>query len=191
VTWLDFIFALIIGASVVAGFSKGMIKIGIGMAAVLIGFLAAAWFYGTVGNWMAPVLASKAVANIIGFLAVLAVVMLVGAVVSWGLHKLFKMIGLTWLDRLVGGVFGLVRGFVISAVLLLVLLAFAPLPTRSAVVGSCISPYVMESASILSMAAPYELKAGFQKSYEEIKKIWAETVKSRKKKHEKLPEDKA
>ena len=28
-TWLDFIFALIIGASVVAGFSRGLIKIGI------------------------------------------------------------------------------------------------------------------------------------------------------------------
>ncbi len=190
-TWLDFIFALIIGASVVAGFSKGLIKIGIGTAAVLIGFLAAAWLYGTVGSWMAPVLASKAVANVLGFLLVLAAVMTIGTLVSWGLHKIFKMIGLTWLDRLLGGVFGLVRGFFISAILLLVLVAFAPGPTHSAVIGSGISPYVMESANVLSMATPHELKDGFRKSYEEIKKIWADAVKSKKKKPEKLPEDKA
>ena len=190
-TWLDFIFALIIGASLVSGFSKGMIKIGIGMAAVFIGFLAAAWLYGTMGAWMAPFVVSKAVANILGFLAVLAAVMLAGALLSWGLHKMFKAIGLTWLDRLAGGVFGLVRGFFVSAILLLVLLAFAPVPTHTAVVGSSIAPYVMESASVLSKATPYELKTGFRKSYEEIRKIWADAVKSKKKKPEKLPEDRA
>ena len=117
--------------------------------------------------------------------------MAVGTLVSWGLHKIFKMIGLTWLDRLLGGVFGLVRGFFISAILLLVLLAFAPVPTHNAVAGSGISPYVLESANILSLATPHELKTGFQKSYEEMKKIWADGVKSKKKKTEKLPEDKA
>ena len=43
---------------------------------------------------------------------------------------LFKWTGLSWLDRLLGGVFGLVRGSVIAVAFVAVLLAFTakPLP---------------------------------------------------------------
>ncbi|MEO8126219.1 MAG: hypothetical protein ABI822_03950, partial [Bryobacteraceae bacterium] len=54
-------------------------------------------------------------------------------------------------------------------------------------VDSYFAPYVMESANLLSAVTPFELKDGFRKGYEEIKKAWEATMK---KKIKKLPADK-
>jgi membrane protein required for colicin V production len=100
------------------------------------------------------------------------------------LVRMFKLVGLSWLDRLLGGAFGFVRGILFSVVLLMVMLAFAPTKTHNAVVDSYLAPYVMESANMLSMIAPFEFKDGFHKGYNEIKRAWGDTLKR------KLPADK-
>jgi uncharacterized membrane protein required for colicin V production len=89
---------------------------------------------------------------------------------------------------LLGGLLGCARGLLASVVLLMIMLAFAPTKTHNAVVDSYLAPYVMDSADLISRITPFELKNGFRKSYEEIKKAWANTMK-KKPKH--LPVDKS
>ena len=185
-SWLDFIFGILICVSVVGGFTKGFIRIGIGFIAALVGIVLASWFYGTAAGWLLPYVTSPGVANILGFLTVLAIVLTFGSLVSLLLVRIFKLVGLSWLDRLLGGIFGAVRGLLISVALLMILLAFAPARTHDAVVDSYFAPYVMESAHLLSAVTPFELKDGFRKGYEEIKKAWDATIK---KKTKKLPAD--
>jgi membrane protein required for colicin V production len=187
-SWLDFVFGIIIIASVAAGFAKGFIRIGIGFIAALIGIVMASWFYGTAAGWLTPYVTSPGVANFLGFLTIFAIVLSFGALVSTLLVRVFKLVGLSWLDRFLGAVFGVVRGLLISVALLMIMLAFAPAKTHNAVVDSYFSPYVMESANLLSRVAPFELKDGFRRGYEEIKKAWGATMK---KKPKKLPADKA
>ncbi len=186
-SWLDFLFAILICASVASGFAKGFIRIGIGFMAALIGIVLASWFYGTAAGWLIPYVGSPGAANFLGFLIVFAAVLAVGALVSLILTRIFKLVGLSWVDRLLGGIFGFVRGVLVSVVLLMIMLAFAPAKTHNAVVHSYSAPYVLESAQILSNVAPFELKDGFRRGYEEIKKAWKDTMK---KKPRHLPEDK-
>jgi membrane protein required for colicin V production len=186
-SWLDFVFGILIFVSMAAGFSKGFIRIGIGFIATLTGIVLASWFYGTAAGWLLPYVTSPGVANFLGFLTVLAIVMTLGSVVSILLARMFKLVGLSWLDRLLGGLFGAVRGLLASVALLMILLAFAPSRTHDAVVESYFAPYVMESAHVLSAVTPFELKDGFRKGYEEIKKAWETTIR---KKTKKLPADK-
>jgi membrane protein required for colicin V production len=186
-SWLDFVFGILICASIASGFAKGFIRIGIGFIAAVIGIVAASWFYGTAAGWLVPYVTSPGVAHILGFLLVFAVVLAFGALVSGVLVRMFKLVGLSWLDRLLGGMFGVVRGLLISVALLMIMLAFAPSKTHNAVVDSYFAPYVMESANLLSAIAPFELKDGFRKGYEGIKKAWDHTMKSKPKK---LPGDK-
>ena len=186
-SWLDFVFGILICVSVAAGFAKGFIRIGIGFIAALVGVVLASWFYGTAAGWLIPYVTSPAVANFLGFLTVLAIVLTFGSLVSMVLVRMFRLVGLSWLDRFLGGIFGAVRGLLVSVALLMIMLAFAPGKTHNAVVDSYLAPYVLESASLLSAVTPFELKDGFRKGYEEIRKAWDATIK---KKTKKLPADK-
>lgn len=186
-SWLDFVFGILICVSVAAGFAKGFIRIGAGFIAAVAGIVLASWFYGTAAAWLIPYVTSPGVANILGFLTVLAIVLTFGSLVSMLLVRVFKLVGLSWLDRFLGGLFGAVRGLLVSVALLMIMLAFAPARTHNAVVDSYFAPYVLESAHLLSAVTPFELKDGFRKGYEEIKKAWDATIK---KKTKKLPADK-
>ena len=77
---------------------------------------------------------------------------MVGAIVGRILAKFFKWVGLSWLDRLLGGAFGVVRGFVIAAAMVTVLLAFAPSPPPPSVVDSRLLPYVINVSDVLAAA---------------------------------------
>ncbi len=185
-SWLDFVFGILICVSLAAGFAKGFIRIGIGFIAALVGIVMASWFYGTAAAWLLPYVISPGVANFLGFLTVLAIVLTIGSLVSMVLVRMFKLVGLSWLDRALGAIFGAVRGLLASVALLMIMLAFAPARTHNAVVDSYLAPYVMESANVLSAVTPFELKDGFRKGYEEIRKAWEATMK---KKTKKLPAD--
>ena len=66
---------------------------------------------------------------ILAFLVVYPVLMLLlGALIGRLLASLFRWIGLSWFDRMLGTAFGFVRGVLVAIALVTVLLAFAPAP---------------------------------------------------------------
>ena len=117
---------------------------------------------------------SRAVANLIGFFAIFVAILVLGAIVGRILAKFFKWVGLSWLDRLLGGAFGLVRGAFIVVALVTVLLAFAPSPPPRSVVDSKLMPYTASISNILASMTPREIKEGFRETKEKAQKLWSE-----------------
>lgn len=64
--------------------------------------------------------------KIISFIIVLFVILLISTLLGFLLKKLVKAIGLDWLDKILGAVWGLIQGTVIIWVVLLVVLFFRP-----------------------------------------------------------------
>ena len=180
-SWLDVLIVVLVLWSVVAGARKGLLRIGICFAATLAGFVLAAWFYRLAGGWLQPMVGSRIVANLLGFLMVFAAVLTAGAILSWLLEKMLKLAKLTWLDRIFGAAFGAVRGVLFATVLVFLLVAFAPKGPPRFVLGSAFAPYVIDASRWLAAMTPNELKAGFRNSYAEIKKFWAEVHRRKKK----------
>jgi membrane protein required for colicin V production len=176
VNWFDVLLLLICLASVAAGFKQGFVRLGIGFAAVVAGFLLAAWFYGTAGNFVEPFVQSRIASNIIGFLMVLFGVMVLGGILGWIAAKAFKLVGLSWLDRLAGGAFGAVRGAVVCVAILMVTMAFTSKPPK-VVAESQIAPYLAGAAHAASRLAPYEIRYGAQKGYNDLRRMWDEVMK--------------
>ena len=87
------------------------------VAALVVGMLCGFWFYGIVAAYVIDYVTSRAIANLIGFFVILIGVLILGAIIGRILAKVFKWVGLSWLDRLLGGAFGIVRGFLIAAVI--------------------------------------------------------------------------
>ena len=168
--WLDIVLLLIFSLSVASGFAKGFAKLLVGLAAAILGFLCGLWFYGAAGSYLLPYVSHKGVANFLGFLLIFLAVVgkLLGMVLKWA--------GLSWVDRLLGGVFGLARGLVFAIAFVLALMAFSPNPPPASVVQSRIAPYVTGAANICSYMAPNEVREGVRRSYEKIREAWKEML---------------
>jgi membrane protein required for colicin V production len=176
VNWLDIVLAIVFALSVLGGLVKGFAKVGIGFLATVLALFCGLWFYGAVGYYFLPYVSHKGIANFIGFLVIFLLVVLLGALAGMLLSLLFRWAGLTWLDRLLGGAFGILRGFVFAVALVLALLAFTPNPPPRSVVESRVAPYIVDAAEICASLAPHEVKEGVRESYEKVKKIWSEVL---------------
>ncbi len=108
-SWLDVVVFVILGYSIFTGFSGGFARVGVGFAATLLGIICGFWFYGIAAAHVADYVASRGVANLIGFVLVFGTFVLAGAIVGRILASLFKWVGLSWLDRLLGAAFGFLR----------------------------------------------------------------------------------
>lgn len=174
--WLDVVLGLILTASIVSGIAKGFARTVVGITATILGFALAIWFYGSAGSIFAEYVSSRAIANLLGFLTVSALVIIAGALIGKLLAMLFKWVGLSWLDRTLGGCFGLLRGLLIATGVVMMLMAFSTKPPPRSVVNSALAPYMIDAARLFSRMAPYELTQGVTESYEQIRRIWNETL---------------
>lgn len=156
----------------ISGFSAGAARVGVGFIATLVGIFAGFWCYGLAAAHIVDYVNSRALANLIGFLLIFAAVVLLGGLLGRLLAKLFRWIGLSWFDRLLGAAFGFVRGILVAVALVTVLLAFAPMPPPPSIVDSKLLPYVMDASNVLAAATPHEIKDAFRETQEKVKKIW-------------------
>ena len=178
VNWLDIVLVIVLIACVIEGLKRGLARTGIGFIATIFGLFCGLWFYGVVGAYFTGIVSSREIANLIGFLLIFVVVVAIGAALSRLLERLFKLVHLTWLNRLMGGAFGFLRGVFVAAVIVLAIMAFSSKTPPNSVANSRVAPYVIDTARMLVNAAPNEVKNAFVNSYDRIKKIWADTLKN-------------
>ncbi len=176
--WLDVLLACILLSSSIHGITRGFARAIVGFISTILGLFLALWFYGAAGSLVLEYTSHKSVANFLGFLTVFFLTVFAGAILGRILAKLFKWVGLGWLDRLMGAGLGVLRGALVSIGIVLVLCAFAKNPPPPSVVGSSLAPYLLGASNVLAHAAPHELKDGFNQSYEKVKKVWTELTNS-------------
>ncbi|MGA2595073.1 MAG: CvpA family protein [Bryobacteraceae bacterium] len=177
--WLDVVLLLLLLVSIATSFSSGLTREVVGLVSMIAALAAAVWFYGTAGAFLLPYVSSPGVAHFCGFLIVFCGVLILGALVGRALGRFIKMTGLSFVDRLLGAGFGLVRGLLIAIAIILALLAFSPgKSTPDAVAQSRVAPYVIGAARLCAAVAPHELKDGFRRSYDQVKTIWGRALKS-------------
>ena len=170
--WLDWTIVAFLGASVIAGFREGFIRLGIGMLALLTGFIVASWFYGMAADPLLPYVHHRMVANLIGFMLILSAVVAAGALIAALLVRMFHLVGLSIVDRTLGAALGAGRGMFVLVVVTMAVMAFAPRRLPAAVDSSRLAPYVLRAARVASAATPYEVKSGVDETIARIGKAF-------------------
>jgi membrane protein required for colicin V production len=184
---LDVLLAVIIGISVATGFMAGFARVGIGFIATVSGLLFGFWYYNVPATWIHEHWTMSAnLANMLGFFLVFLMFLSAGAMIAKLLSRLFKWTGLNWLNRLLGGMFGLVRGALMAVVVVAIIMAFTPKPLPTWMVGSQVLPYVIDASNLCSKLAPDAVKQAFRDSMFEIRKLWEEELRKKQKKDEKF-----
>lgn len=170
--WFDILLVLIILWSALMGLRSGLARVVVGFIAMLVGVFAGFWCYRMVAGEISPWVAASPLANVMGFLLIFAAALILGAIVSSLLARLFKWFGLSWFDHLLGGIAGFLRGaFVVAAVVDMVV-AFSPSPAPQILEHSQVLPYASEVSTWLVNMAPRELRDAFTEQMENLKQFW-------------------
>jgi membrane protein required for colicin V production len=167
--WFDVVLVIILVTSSVAGLRTGFARVVVGLAATVVGLLAGFWCYRMVGVHLQSWVARPALANVLGFLIIFTGICILGALLAALLSRLFKWVGLSWFNHLLGGVAGLGRGVLVIAALASVLVAFAPSPTPQYLERSRVLPYANDVAAVLAQLAPQQLKDSFLQQMENLR----------------------
>lgn len=169
VSILDWVILLIVVLSVLQAVAQGFFYEFLSLAGVIVGYLLAAWEYPRAAAWFAPHVNSQWAADIAGFFVIFFVVVLlagvIGRIARWAVHG----VGLRWFDRLLGGVFGFLRGAVVSTVVVLALAAFAP--QWGWLQQSRVAPFLLVGGRALIWAAPAELRQRFRDGWELLRTV--------------------
>jgi hypothetical protein len=91
VNWIDILLVLVIGFSVLSGFTAGFARVGVGFIATILGIFLGFWCYGIAGSYVLDYVSTRAIANLIGFFVIFIGVVLIGAVIGQLLAKALQM----------------------------------------------------------------------------------------------------
>ncbi len=182
-TFIDLILIAVVAGSVIGGFTGGFARVSVGFIASVAGIISAFWFYGVMGSHVQPYVNSRPVANLLGFFLILILFSIAGALIGRILAKMFRWIGLSWLDRLAGGAFGIARGALLCVALVTVILACAPTPPPAAIVNSRFIPYLIGPSHVMAAMIPRELRDAFDDTTNKVRRMWSEHANQQPEKH--------
>ena len=113
---LDWIFLVVLGASLLIGAWRGLIFELFSLAGWVAAFFAAQWLAADVGQRLPVAGGEGALSYAAGFAVVFVIAVFVFGLVAWLAKKMIEAIGLRPADRSMGALFGLVRGGVLLLV---------------------------------------------------------------------------
>jgi len=150
---LDWIVTALLLLSAVLAFFRGVVRELIALSAWVLGFIAAVAFTPALAGKLPDLGGGVAVPYVLAFIGIIIAALLLGALVAWPLAKAIRAAGLGFVDRFLGGVFGLARG--VFLVLALVLVAgLTNLPRTEWWQNSTLAPTLAAGALALKRWLP-------------------------------------
>ena len=171
-TVVDWFILVILTASVVLAAIKGFARELIGIGSIVLAFILSAWFYPSAAAPLKDVVKSENLALFLGFSIIFLATLIAGALMAWLVSKFMKFASLQWFDRCLGALFGLVRGWLLGGIILVVLTAFNIQSLN--VKASTLAPYFLPASRVFALVTPSEFKERFRSGYAAIERWWIE-----------------
>ncbi len=110
---LDWVLLIVLCASLLLGAWRGLVFEMLSLAAWVVAFVLAQWFAADVAQWLPMAGAADPLRYAAGFSVTFVVAAFSGGLIAVVVKKLIAATGLAPVDRVLGSVFGLVRGLVL------------------------------------------------------------------------------
>jgi membrane protein required for colicin V production len=168
-TGFDWIIVAILILSTLMAVAQGLLREIFSLAGLILGLWLALWNYRVLAVPFERYIQSESVADIVAFLLIALGVMLIFSLIGHVVSALVRTVGLGGLDRLLGAVFGLVRGGVLVLLMILVVAAF--LPQSGWMSGSKLAPYFLSAAHWSSSGAPADLRVKIRQGVADMERV--------------------
>lgn len=169
-TFFDYAFVIIIVVSTATALTKGLTREIVSLVALIGGFALAVFYYPVVSSWLARYTRTEALADLTGLVSIFVGSLAVGALVAFLINRIVKMASLQWMDRLLGGFFGFIRGWAVASVIVLAFIAFPVWPGM--MVRSQLAPFLLAGARTSALLVPKTLKEKFHEEYKKVLEDW-------------------
>ena len=171
---LDLVFILVLVGSVVLAMFKGLFKELVSIAALVIGVIVAGQLYRQGARLLAPWMGESELRSALGFLVVFFGILLAAGLIMFIVDRILKFTHLKWIDRLLGGLFGLLRGWLVCAVIVLAMTACGWQVARLRKSG--LAPYLLMTARAAILLVPAQLRQEFEATYRSIYRGWLDEM---------------
>jgi len=125
--WIDVVILALIALSAILSLFRGFVREAVALATWLVALWVAMAFHEDLAAILSQWIETPSAQKITAFAVLFICVLLLGAIINYLANKLVDKTGLTGTDRLLGIVFGVARGGVIVAILVL-LAGLTPFP---------------------------------------------------------------
>jgi len=172
----DIAIIVVIAFCLIRGAFRGIIKEASSIVGVIAGVWAAYSYYvpfSRVIEKVGQIFPNPSYVDIISFLFIFVFVFAAVSALGILIKYLMKIVFLSWVDKVCGAGFGLVKGFMIVSVLLMILTAFLD-PGTPIVKNSILSPYVSTASETMARFASKDMRHKFSSKMDVAKKSWKE-----------------
>ncbi len=146
---IDIIIGIVLIVSIAIGIKRGFVKELSVVAGLVLGFYFASQHYLELEKYLFRTSPQSTTHHIICFLIILVVVFFVVFLLGLLLQKIIQLIMLGWLDKILGGIFGVVKGAIIVWLILLLVVSIFP-DTQKSLNKSFLATRIMEIGSKIS-----------------------------------------
>ncbi len=127
--WVDIAIITIIALSAVVGLARGFVREVLSLGIWILALIVAWIFHQDVADLLTAQFSQPAVRIAVASVGLVLLTLLLGAILGAVLTAFINTVGLTGVDRLLGGLFGGARGVVLVAMIVF-LVALTPLPAE-------------------------------------------------------------
>jgi membrane protein required for colicin V production len=167
----DIFIIVVVGFCLIRGVFRGLIKELSSIIGVLAGFYGAYTYYMKLAKLLSKWISDTGYLNILSFLLIFCAVFIIISVLGVVIKYLLNIAFLGWVDRICGAGFGLMKGVLIVAVVLITLTAF--LPKGSPLIKkSHLAPHVAMVSETMAKVVSKDMKDQFVVKMTELKGIW-------------------
>jgi membrane protein required for colicin V production len=168
---LDMVVIVILAFCLIRGIFRGLIKEMSSIIGVFAGFYAAYTYYGAIAKPLSRWISNTPYLNILSFLIIFVLVVIAVSIAGVVVKYLMKIAFLGWVDRICGAGFGITKGLLISAVILIALTAFLQ-KGAPVIKNSLIAPHVTKVSEKMVKIVSKDMKHQFETKLRELKKVW-------------------
>jgi len=170
---LDYIILGLITFFVIKGVFRGVFREISSLAGIIFGIWIGNHYYPQMANLLKVYIPLEKSLPLISFFILFIVVVILFNLSGIFLHHLFKKLFITWLDRSLGLGLALIKGIIISYLLILLLAIYMPSTSRLLTESKAAPLVKMGFESMRSLISPDLYKAWKKRIFEESKKVGA------------------
>jgi membrane protein required for colicin V production len=171
VNLFDVLILGIVNFCLIRGIFRGLIKEGIALIGVFIGFCAASSYYAWIAELLSHWFSNDPYLRMVGFLSVFLGIVIITNIL---IPTIKYMLGLDFIwsvDKSFGGSLGITKGFLVSCIALIIFTAFLP-KGSSIIAESKLSRHMTPLFEKLVLLTPKEMQHDFFEKIEGYKKAW-------------------